>query len=126
MQHKSVGKLYLLLLSGFRGSRRVHNATEAQIIRSAAHFSLSPAAGFIPNAVLVAAEKGTATLYPLYRVRLVRVIAIGRSLGVVRWAVAIIIRPVKIAAPFPDVSFHVVKTIRSEEHKYELQSLMRI
>src|SRR5262249_18299854 len=85
-----------------------------EIRRSAADFGFAAAADQIPRAVLIGAQIRSAAHDPLGCYGLLRVVAVARTLRVVRERTrlrqqGVIIRPVPVGAPLPDVATHVVE-----------------
>src|SRR5215470_2080819 len=85
-----------------------------EIRRPAADFGLAAAADQIPRAVLIGTQVRSAAHDPLGRSGLLRVVAVARTLRVVRERTrlrqhGVIIRPVPVGAPLPDVATHVVE-----------------
>src|SRR5215510_449465 len=87
---------------------------KTEIRRSAADFGFAAAANQIPRAVLISAQIRSAAHDPLGRTGFLRVVAVARTLRVVRDRTrpgqhGVIIWPVPVGAPLPDVATHVVE-----------------
>src|SRR5690606_31190906 len=89
-------------------SRPVTHAPEAEIVTSAAHLTLTTAASDITFAILFVTKKRPAPLHAFHHARFHGVVAIGRTLRILRRTVCIVIRPVIVRAPLPDIAVHIV------------------
>src|SRR3954471_4307702 len=84
--------------------------------RAGTHFSLAACADDITGAVLIGTEERTAAVRPFLLGWFIRIERGGRALWIARDAALfseprVIIRPVPIAGPLPDVAGHVVQPI---------------
>src|SRR5262245_8085928 len=89
-----------------RSLRRL-DTSEASVILGAIGCALAPRAGDITSAVEIAAQERPTALDSFWSLRLERVVARLRPLGIPFGAVAIVLRPIPVGAPLPDVPHHV-------------------
>src|SRR4029077_12313295 len=93
-----------------------HDATKTKMIGAGIDFSFAACAHYVTRTVLIVAKKRAAAVHALFLVRLGWVdwwTGAARILGrAARFGQClVIIRPVPIAAPFPNVAGHVVKAV---------------
>src|SRR4051812_10957462 len=85
----------------------IGDAAEPDVRRAAVGGALATSAGQVARAVEVAAQKRAPTLHALRHAGLLRVVAGIRSLGIAGGTGRVIVRPIPVGAPLPDVTRHV-------------------
>src|SRR5439155_22525105 len=96
---------------------RTPDAAEAGVAQARIGGGLHPRAGAVADAVLVAAEEGAAAGDAFWRAGLVGVIAALRALRIASGADRVVIRPVPVRDPFPNVARHVEEAVAVRQER---------
>src|SRR5688572_1412086 len=93
------------------GGCRFPDSAEADVGAAAVDRPFAPAADEVSGAVLVGTQKRSAALHALGHAGLGRVVTVRRALGIDRLLRqrGVVIRPVPVRTPLPDVASHVVE-----------------
>src|ERR1700730_2091321 len=93
------------------------------MVRPSVHFAFAARADDVPRTILLIAEKRPPAMAPLLLVRLSRIQWRIRPLRIARHSAVvcerlIVIRPIPVAAPFPNVPGHVVKAVAIRRKRF--------
>src|SRR5207247_1556964 len=89
----------------------VLHTAEANVVAGAAVLALVPGADDIARAELFAAEEGSAALHAHEVLRASGIEVGERALGVLAWALIVVVGAEIIGTPLPDVACHVVQAV---------------